>query len=917
MKTNLDRSFQALVWLFLAVVGLAAMGALIGPSSAQAQLAGSGQLLVADAGADSVFVIDRVTGSQSLLASGPPLSEPSGISVDPTTGLVYVADRSGGPGGIGALIEIDPADGSMAVVSSGNELAMPEDVIVSSSGLITVIDGLSGAVLVDPETGDQTVRFDQTGGGITRLALFGRPRQADALVVEPVSLQVLRLRNSADEPLLVGQGGALRLPTGVTTRGAFADFAMVSDAGTLASADGKVIEVRITTFTDINPEANQRIVAEGINLVDPIDLVTDGAAVFLYVLDPAASAGAGAVIRVDATTGDQMVLSSGGVFVTPSAIELFPLVASRRVDADVFVVDSGGAEVLGVDVASGQQSTVSSGGDLVEPAGIVSVPDSNELLIADRRATDPGALLSVDRATGQQIVLTSGQNLDNPEDLILLPNGDVLLADSFAPSLVRFSPGAGGAQTAVPGSPDSLTGIAIDGLAQVFGLQASPPTVWRLDLQGSGAMVVGNAGNMSAPVDLVAESSGTLLVLDDTGGIIRIDPDAYDNGNPSSNQSVVVAADQLESPTGIALAPDGKILVTDPGAEGGQGALLRFFATGGSATTLTSGDRFIAPSAAAVVRPVPRAGDIIVSDPNRDQIVLIDPNNGDQRVLAARGLLSFPDGIALDPDGGLLVAEAGNNLLVHIDLLTGDQTIVASGPDLPDPRAVAVGPDGSIFVGSRVSPYPLTRVDPTTGDTVVIGRNSQDPGAPLGESRWLGLQKLVVDPVSGDIFASTDVVGINVSGDSVVRVDPTALPLPTAPAVVASGEPFVFANEMVIEPDSGDLFVANGTSIVRLDPTTGDTEIVTEGGFLDRAAGLAMEASGSLVTSTVFGDSILRIDPETGSQELVSFAGELAQPQGLVVVPVPEPSIQLGFATAIGVLALLRGVRRRSHSGRV
>ena len=102
-------------------------------SIATAQLAETGDLLVADAGADAVFVVDLTTGNQSLLASGPPLSDPSGISVDPTTGLVYVTDRSGGPGGIGALIEIDPADGSMRVASSGDQLALPEDLIIKGS----------------------------------------------------------------------------------------------------------------------------------------------------------------------------------------------------------------------------------------------------------------------------------------------------------------------------------------------------------------------------------------------------------------------------------------------------------------------------------------------------------------------------------------------------------------------------------------------------------------------------------------------------------------------------------------------------------------------------------------------------------------------------------------------------------------
>jgi hypothetical protein len=52
-------------------------------ASASAQLATTGDLL-------------------SVLAAGPALSDPSDVEVEPTSNLVYVTDRSGGPGGRGA-----------------------------------------------------------------------------------------------------------------------------------------------------------------------------------------------------------------------------------------------------------------------------------------------------------------------------------------------------------------------------------------------------------------------------------------------------------------------------------------------------------------------------------------------------------------------------------------------------------------------------------------------------------------------------------------------------------------------------------------------------------------------------------------------------------------------------------------------
>ena len=895
------------------LLGLAC-AALLLPTAAAGQLATTGDLLVADAGADAVFVVDLVTGQQHLLASGPPLSDPSGISVDPKSNLVYVTDRSGGPGGIGALIEIDPADGSMVVVSSGNQLAMPEDVIVhGSNGEISVIDGVSGVVVVDPDTGGQTVEVAQTGSAITKLALFGSPRAADRIVVDPGPLEIQRIISSNDSTLLVGQGGSMRLPTGITTRGSFADFAIVTDAGNLSQGDGQVIEVRITNFSTVNPGANQRVVSTGMQLADPLDLVTDVSGTFVYVVDPATAGGAGGVIRVDIVSGEQLLLSSGGSFVNPVAIELYPLILSKRVRPTLYVADSAMAEVYAVDPIDGSQSLVASRDLLVEPVGVVAVPGSADLFVCDRRAGALGAVVKIDASNGIQTLVSEGDQLSNPEALVLLHGGDLLVADSFMPSLVRIDAQTG-SQTAINGAPPDLVGVAVSGDGSVYGLRPLPAEVIVIDLAGGGTQTVASGGDIGSAVDLVTESDGSLIVLTATGNVVRVEPDQYDGANPASNQTLLSSGGELVTPTGIGVAPDSTFYITDPGAAAGAGAVVRVTSTSGGQTILSPGGQLVTPAAIASGRPRPDAGDILVADPVLDAIIQIDPDTGDQQIVTIRGLLSFPDGIALDLDGSLLVAEAGNNLLVRVDLDTGAQTTVAAGPDLPDPRAVTVRDDGAIFVGSRVSPFPIAEVDPTSGSTTLIASNNQNmPGGSQGETRFRGMQKLVTDPQSGDLFVSTNVVGINVSGDALRRLDPDMLPLPASPTDVLDGDPLVFAAEMVIEPSTGDVFLANGSNILRIVPGTGAATVVSEGGFFNRAQGLAMDAQGQLLTTSIFGDSVIRVDPSTGAQELVSFSNQLRQPQGIVVMPVPEPPNGLAHLLALSLTAVL--ARRRSRGG--
>ena len=475
--------------------------------------------------------------------------------------------------------------------------------------------------------------------------------------------------------------------------------------------------------------------------------------------------------------------------------------------------------------------------------------------------------------------------------------------DSFHRTMSIFSP--------LSSSTMFLMRLARTGDGSVYGLSASASEIVSIDLAGGGTQVVGSGGDLAAAVDLAAESAGTLIVVAADGKVVRVDPSLYDNGNPAFNQTLLSSGGELVAPTGIGVAPDGELYVTDPLAASGAGAVVRVSPLNGSQNLRSTGGGFATPEAIASGRPRPGPGDILVADPNRDAIVLVDPSTGDQSVVTKRGRLAFPDGIALDLDGTLLVAEANNNELLRVDLETGQQTVVANGQDLPDPRAVVVAPTGEIYVGSRVAPYPITRIDPGTGATTIIGINGQAQNPPTAEARFTGLQKLALDPASGQLLFTTDVVGFNVSGDGLLQLDPGEIPLPATPNEIVIGSPLAFANEMVVEPTTGDVFVANGADILRVDLVQQSASVVSAGGFFDRAQGLAMDAQGRLLTTSIFGDSVVRVDPANGQQELISYGNQLGQPQGIVVVPVPEPGADVLALFAVGTLASI------SRRGRV
>jgi glucose/arabinose dehydrogenase len=113
---------------------------------------------------------------------------------------------------------------------------------------------------------------------------------------------------------------------------------------------------------------------------------------------------------------------------------------------------------------------------------------------------------------------------------------------------------------------------------------------------------------------------------------------------------------------GVATAPDGSVLAVDFGPSGGpaaDGRVIRLNTTDGSSTLVAAEGSLANPSGIAVAED----GTIFVTNVDgagHGQIVEIDPSNGAQSVVAAAPLV-VPWGIAVLPDGDLVVADANYN----------------------------------------------------------------------------------------------------------------------------------------------------------------------------------------------------------------------------------------------------------------
>ena len=193
-----------------------------------------------------------------------------------------------------------------------------------------------------------------------------------------------------------------------------------------------------------------------------------------------------------------------------------------------------------------------------------------------------------------------------------------------------------------------------------------------------------------------------------TGAVIKVDP-------AGGAQQVVASGAPLQDPTGIAVdirnfPGNDTLLVADPEALGGSGALFRVDPASGSIQTISSGNRFVDPTGVT--------GFLVVADQNgtpantdlgNGDVIVVSPNGGAQTSLLSGFFLSpqldlvDPYGLSQAPSGGLLIADpeasaggAGAIFVIGAPVrsLGSSFSLVSQGGNLVDPTGIVSVPSG-------------------------------------------------------------------------------------------------------------------------------------------------------------------------------------------------------------------------------
>jgi sugar lactone lactonase YvrE len=252
----------------------------------------------------------------------------------------------------------------------------------------------------------------------------------------------------------------------------------------------------------------QSLVSKGGALVDPaaVAVAPDGA---LYVVENVGVDGAPAVIRIDPASGGQAVVAQGGELCNPFGIAFEP--GGDLVVADYGTLNLQGRPVVDcptrpagalvrIERSTGGQTVLSEGGLFQSPFG-VAVEPGGRILLANEGLSATTGIVAVDPVTGGQSVVTQNTLTDVfriPERIALAPDGQLLvtdyeLADRYG-GIVRVAPGDGAQAIAWQGRLlfNYPLGIAVVvNRPPTAALTASPATVpggqpVRFDASGSG-----------------------------------------------------------------------------------------------------------------------------------------------------------------------------------------------------------------------------------------------------------------------------------------------------------------------------------------------------------------------------------------------------------------------------------------------
>jgi Ca2+-binding RTX toxin-like protein len=324
--------------------------------------------------------------------------------------------------------------------------------------------------------------------------------------------------------------------------------------------------------------------------------------------------------------------------------------------------------------------------------------------------------------------------------------------------------------------------------------------------------------------------------FDGDGGLISVDPSTGAQRALSNNS--ISGQNLFTDPNGLALEPDGTIVVADPGASGGSGGLIR-----------------------------------------------VDPDTGQQTPLSSNAispihLFADPVNVVVAPSGRLMVADSsangGTGAVIGVDPSTGQQSLVSNNLSSPTPLfaspfGIVLERNGTVLVADPDSPAPVSAtsgaiiaVDPTTGVQKLITNNDTSQSALFGSPLGIALETpgtLLVANTSADPVQNGVILVSRFSGQQYGLATDAMFAAPTGISMDLDGKALVADREAF----------GGGGGVIRVEPSNGTKSTVS--GNPNSADALFVDPSGLMVVPPTCFGAYATIAGTQGADALTGTAG--------------------------------------------
>jgi cysteine-rich repeat protein len=481
----------------------------------------------------------------------------------------------------------------------------------------------------------------------------------------------------------------------------------------------------------------------------------------------------------------------------------------RQVDTAGVITTIAGTGVSG----SGGDGGLATNGQLSAPQG-VAIDGLGNFYVADvsnqriRRVDANGIITTVagtgvpgftsdgGAATSAQLFEPYGVAVDSLGNLYIADRNNQRVRRVDAMGIITTRAGSGTAgfggdgAAATSGLLDGPTGVAVDGLGNLYIADQQNHRIRRVDPSGVIATIVGagtpgDSGDDSAATSAtlsfpsgVAVAGGNIYIAEtanhrirriDAGGVITTVAGTGVSG--SSGDGALATSGRLSSPSSIALDSAGSMYIADRGNH----RIRRVSATGimttvaGTGAVGFSGDSGAAISAQLSLPSgvaVDGAGHLFIADTGNQRIRKVDAITGVISTLAGTGVagfntdgpaagaqLNYPAGVAVDGLGNLYVADTVNNRVRRIDT-TGTITTLPVSAQLSSPTGISVAL-GNVYIADTAN-HRIRRVDAMGQITTVAGSGLQGrlgDGSPAASAQLSSPKGVAVDAL-GNIYVA-------------------------------------------------------------------------------------------------------------------------------------------------------------------